>query len=111
MCNLHITNSLVFKYDTKKNTTTHIVLNIHKHIQALSSGGKKKNNKRKKSRKESKNRMRTELKTTLFKFNICKKKRNKKNAYTPNSHANSYDETKQTFLTEVPGSSGIRADI
>ncbi len=31
--------------------------------------------------------------------------------HTPNSNAPSYEETKQTFLTEAPGSLGIRLDI
>ncbi len=31
--------------------------------------------------------------------------------HTPNSNAPSYEETKHIFLTEAPGSLGIRLDI
>lgn len=42
---------------------------------------------------------------------ITAERRNATNAHTPNSNAHSYEETKQTFLTESPGSLGISLDI
>lgn len=74
-------------------------------MQALSAGENKQQKTKKQEGKQEQN-------ENIVK-NVTSARRNatKTHTHTADSHANSYDETEQTFLTEVPGSLGIREQI